>query len=245
MLTVSMPTFNTPRRLLDRAVRSVLTQDVDLRLVVVNDGGSEPSLHDHPRLDVRNITENRGRYFCDATVLASCDTRWFAVHDADDWSEPGRYRPLIGAAAGGVAFAPYYSHRAGRARTRASRTFDGGFEHLTHWAAAVFDVDRLQRAGGIHPGFRVGYDTLLLLMVSLTGPVAYVPTPTYHYCRRNAGTLTSDPRSDGRSDLRARTRTQLRHLWAQASSADDPGQFIRDDIGRLADQVDQMAATWT
>ncbi|WP_143659105.1 hypothetical protein [Streptomyces sp. SA15] len=31
---------------------------------------------------------NGGRYFADAVTLEACDTEWFAVHDADEWSEP-------------------------------------------------------------------------------------------------------------------------------------------------------------
>ena len=226
-----MPTYRTPEPLLRRAIESVLAQDIPLRLVVVNDGGLPSTAYNDRRVTVVDLPANRGRFFCDAAVLEACGTEWFAVHDADDWSEPHRYGRLIDTATSGATVAPHVEHgRTTTVRHPKQTRRDRQFRHIAHWGTGVYRTDRLRDAGGIHPGFRVGYDTLLLLMLTLTGPVAAHRQPTYHYDRRNSTSLTRAPATGKRSGLRADTAARLRSLYQDAWQADDPGTVVRDDI---------------
>jgi hypothetical protein len=231
-LTVSMPTYQTPKPLLDRAVASVVAQDVSLRLVVVNDGGPPVDI-DHPRVTVFDLPVNRGRYFADAVVLAACDTEWFAVHDADDWSDPGRYARLMAVGRqSGAAVAPHVAHKASGPKVAQPRPVDrppATFTHLAHWCSGVYTTTRMRAAGGIHPGFRIGFDTLHTLMMTLTGPVTVDPIPSYHYCRR-AGSLSKTPTSNRRSLQRRQAAARLADLYRRALVSGDPGATIRADI---------------
>lgn len=250
-LVVGMPTFNTPAPLLKRAVESVLAQTLeDLALVVVNDGG-EPltALPRDDRLIVHELPENRGRYYADAVVVhaisARPDTFW-SPHDADDWSEPERFEKLLPAALDGAAVAPYWRHVPRRPdavqqpRRDAIAQPSHRFAHLVHWSSGAYTVERLERAGGLHPGFRIGFDTLHTLMIALTGPVAVHDEARFHWCRRLSGSLTSDPAtrlgSRPRSQVRIRLRKLYQHAW-QARER-DPGNAIRNDVpAGLREQV--------
>ena len=242
MLTVSMPTYRTPPELLDRAITSVVEQTYpQVRLVVVNDGGPPLGLPliwtTHPAVTVYDLEDNRGRYWCDSMVLAATTDGWFAVHDADDWSEPDRFARLIDVAGpDGAALARYWRHQLDGRTTLAEpriRRPDGRLHHLGHWCSGVYTVDRMEQAGGIHPEFRVGFDTLHTLMIRLTGPLAVDETPGYHWTRREGSLSTAKDTRQG-SRFRHRTRLRLERIYRDAYAAwrrgDDPGQVIRDDV---------------
>lgn len=250
LLTVSIPTFNTPPKLLERAVKSVLDQTYpDVRCVVVNDGGKTVSLPRHPRLVVYQADRNRGRYWCDALVLAAVDEGWFAVHDADDYSDPDRFARLIDVAApAGAAIAYYWRHqidgRVSVQRPRMPRN-DAGLHHIGHWCSGVYTVERMAKAGGIHPGFRVGFDTLHTLMMNLTGDLPIDTTPGYHWHRRRGSLSTARDTGQG-SRFRHQTKLKLRHLYRDAYTASQrrrpPGKVIRDDVpNAIADRLNVHA----
>jgi len=247
-ILVTMPTFNTPRELLERSVASILNQTHrDLRLVVVSDG---PRLRDLPgddRLIVYRIPDNRGRYFCDAVTTACArDDEVVVIHDADDWSEPDRFELLLPTMRDGAAIARYYRHmRKGvHIQTPSRKRFDspdGSWVHIGHWCSGAYTGERIRRAGGVHPGFRVGYDTLFVRMIALTGKVGISNHAAYHWCRREDGeSLTLSTETKFGSPLREAAKRQLADLNSQAwaARAEDPGQVIRDSIPRqLADEV--------
>lgn len=241
MLTVSMPTYQTPPALLTRAVDGVLTQTVDLRLVVVNDGGTSPELPADPRLTVLDLPANRGRYFADAVVAAATDVGWFAVHDADDVADPDHYEQLIGAALDGAALGPWWVYPSGTV-VEPRPQLAGSFRHVGHWAAGVWSVDRMRRVGGIHPGFRVGWDTVHMLLMLDTGPVGIASRPTYHWHRR-PGSLSMAAETGKRSALRRQATRRLSSLYRQARRADDPAAVVRRAIPEtLTVEVDAEAA---
>lgn len=254
VLTVSVPTYNTPPRLLARALDGLLAQTVqDLRVVVTADGGPVPLLPgmDDPRVTVFTRPHNRGRYYADAVVLAACDPDgWFAVHDADDWAEPEMYAELIAAAGEGwAATAPFWRHDINRppvVQAPQPQTPNAGFRHITHWCAGVTSVDRARAAGGVHPGFRIGYDTLWSLMVALTGTVAVADVARWHWQRRN-GSLTRSKATHPGSVERGKAKAALVRLYTQAwdvyTQGGEPGRVIRDDIDpALAADVEADAA---
>lgn len=243
MITVSMPTYQTPPQLLRRAVDSVLAQTgVDVRLIVVADGPQDlPPLPDDDRLTIHDLPHNRGRYYADAVVTRAIANRpqdWWAVLDADDWITPGHYARLIQHAQDGAVVSTYRRHEVNRPvrltepSPSISREPRPGFAHLAHWCSGIYTVERVSRAGGIHPGYRVGFDTLFVLMLRLTGPVGICRTPGYHWVRRPSGSLTTAAETRFGSPHRVRAKQQLiadyKHAWRWRDH--DPGGRLRQTI---------------
>lgn len=245
MLTVSIPTWRTPPELLERSVRSVLdSQDVDLRLVVVVDGEQRiPRLPADDRLIVHELATNRGRYFADAVVVEAVETspdHAWAPLDADDWVDPRHYRRMTAALEGsdGVVVSSYWRREPGRRpklvepTRRLSMPADGTFRHLIHWCSGIYRADRVHLAGGVHPGYRVGYDTLFVLLLRMTGPVEVLRRPGYHWERRREGSLTTSPETRFGSPHRVEARRGLVDLHDRAWAAGPRrvGSVVRGDI---------------
>lgn len=245
MLTVSIPTWRTPPDLLERSIRSVLaSEDADLRLVVVVDGDQRmPRLPADHRLVVHELATNRGRYFADAVVVGaigtSPDQSW-APLDSDDWVDPRHYGRMIQALdrSEGVVLSPYWRREPGRRSKlvepsrRLSTPHDGTFRHLMHWCAGIYRTDRVHLAGGVHPGYRVGYDTLFVLLLRMTGPIETLRRPGYHWERRREGSLTTSPETRFGSPHRVEARRGLvgLHDRAWAAEARRVGDVVRADI---------------
>src|SRR5262245_6669645 len=89
------------RAYIRQAVESILNQThANLTLVVVNDGDPDPPwpelAHIGDRRLVRfDLSRNYGLYFAIQVVLAATDAPFFAVQDADDWSDPPRIARLL------------------------------------------------------------------------------------------------------------------------------------------------------
>jgi glycosyltransferase involved in cell wall biosynthesis len=256
MLIVSMPTYQTPWKLLRRAANSVLAQTYsDLHLVIVSDGDDQLRwLPEDDRVTVYYLPENRGRYFADAVVTEAIkpypDVLW-AVHDADDWSDRHRFKTLIPEMEDGAAVGQYWRHRHGgkppylqRPLTAKIERPSGGLVHLAHWVSGVYTSERVQRAGGIHPGFRVGFDTLFVRMVVMTGPVGISEYPGYHWCQRNGGSLTTASATKFGSPARLAAKRYLQRLDEAAwENRQDPGAVIRQDVpADLRAEVEMHAA---
>lgn len=238
-VAVSMPYYRT-QATVRRAVDAVLGQTMPhLRLYLVNDGDHTtppwPMVADitDPRLIRIDLPANRGRYFCDAAVIAQASEPWIAIHDADDWAEPDWLAQLLAAAltTGSVAaVAPQWVH--GRTSVlepvhTALTPAPGPMRHLAHHAA-VYRTDVAKRIGG-HPGFRIGFDTLWTNIVAMCGPVAVVDRPLYHRGIR-PGSLTTHRLTRRGSAARQQARRRLGDLYGRAVVADDPAQVIRDDV---------------
>ena len=231
LVTVSMPFYRTPPEILLRAVTSVLSQaERRLRLVLVNDGDGpaawEP-LADiaDPRVVRFDLRENRGRYFADAVTLAACETPWWTIHDADDWSEPGRLAALL--ALGGeadVVLGHQIVHGV-TGNTEHERCKAWRHSPALKWyahMAALWRPAWLRSVGGPHPGYRVGYDTVMTGLAHLCGRVAVLSDPLYHRCCR-PGSLTREPSTGIGSPHRKQATTRLRALWAGAVKAGADG----------------------
>ena len=234
MLYVSMPTFHTPRRLLQRAVRSVLAQTYpDLRLVVVCDGDRtvDLSAFDDHRLIRFDLSKNRGRYFADATVLAALnDDDWWSPHDSDDWSEPDRFEHLMAAAQHtGAAVAPHWSHRGERRTLSMPKMAGTGFRFTAHWCTGVYRKDVVLGIGGLGPQFRVGYDTLFTSLLPMVYDVAVDPVPGYHWVRRQ-NSLTTSNGTSFHSALREQTKMELRRMYDEAGHGHRRGRSVADII---------------
>lgn len=242
MITVSIPTFKTRPDLLSRSIRSALAQADDLRVVVVNDGG--PSLRELPRDDrliVFELEENLGRYFCDAIVTEAIKDRpeeiW-ACLDSDDYWEPDHMERILPFMEDQAVLSPYWRSREAKGSKtlqRPSRRLQGPipdhYVHLGHWCSGAWSSERVQRAGGIHPGFRVGFDTLFVSMINLTGPIGVAPEGGYFWCQRSEGSLTTAPQTRFGSKLRLEQKQKQAKLYSAAllEIGRDPGKIIRED----------------
>lgn len=263
-VTVSIP-YHRCRPHIRRAVESILAQTHrDLRVVVVNDGDPAPPWDelahlDDPRLVRFELPENRGRYFADAVVLGATDDPYLVVQDADDWSEPERIARLLRAvrlehAAGAVSAA--WRHRWGRGEPvrETPRALEPPLApELRHRAEhhGLFRTDALRAVGGYFGGFRVGYDTLLINFLLMTGRLAYVDEPLYHHVIR-PDSLTSARETGMRSELRREATARLRALFEAAhrvyqryldGEADRPAllEAIREAAGRWVTPEDRRA----
>lgn len=240
VVTVSMPYWGC-RRTVRTAVDSVLAQTYEnLRLVVVNDGDSPSAWEtlagvDDPRLIRFDLPSNRGRYYADAVVLAATDTPWFAVHDADDWSEPAWLQDLVVRAVedGAVAaFSPQVLHHGNRQRVEpvhqqlATQIRLPQLTQLAHHAG-VYRTSELHAAGGYHPAYRIGYDTMIVNLVRMVGRCVVSPVPRYHRVYR-FGSLTTSRQTGFGSPARVAVKRKLQELYQVA---------LRTDPAGLADMV--------
>src|SRR5205823_2598859 len=159
---------------------------------VVNDGdpASPWPLLDHiddPRLVRFDLDRNRGRYFADQVVLEATGDPFYLVQDADDWSEPTRVERLLGELrrchAAGAVSARRLAGAGGAPRIerwpRLGAPLAPTMEHRAT-QQGLFRTDALRRIGGFHPGFRIGYDTLLINLLEMLHRVVAVDAPLYH-----------------------------------------------------------------
>lgn len=227
-VTVSMPYRGCPDTV-RRAVDAVLNQThTNLRLVVVNDGDTEqppwPALADvtDPRLVRFDLAENRGRYFADAVTLAATDSPWWTVHDADDEAEPTWLETMLAAAEDAdVVFTAQRVHPLAGSRTITEKVRPyHDSDLLAHHAhmAGLWSTTWLRTVGGPHPGYRIGWDTLLTATAYAAGRVVVVDAPLYHRHRRR-GSLTTSPTTGTRSAARRRVTEELRVLWPKVRAA--------------------------
>ena len=198
-ITISMPVGPSrgDRKDLRRAVQGIIDQTFqDWRLVVVNDGGDKlPTLQDDPRITIINLSENKGRYYCDAFVLHTCGTEYWGPHDSDDYSPPARYSALIRKADEG--YSAVWSDRIvkGRLVVADPRPGELSGSHAHH--AGVYRVDALHH--GPHPGFRCSWDSVFVSLALLYLRWAVVGGAEYaYYHHKRGGSLSADSMSPAR-----------------------------------------------
>jgi glycosyltransferase involved in cell wall biosynthesis len=218
-LTVSLPTYRNPQTL-RRAVDSILNQTfTDLALVVVNDAGDATEafrpLEDitDPRLVRFSLLENHGRYFADTVVAFACESEFFTTHDSDDWSELGRLEEMMHLAKNAdVVPGTEIIHSRNRYRVRRPllKLPNRPLPHMWH-LSAVYRTEVFRSV--IHPGFRVGYDSLMSSMLAASD-LRITPAIRYKYHRvSRPDSLTRDPLTGMDSEFRRETVKELLHLW--------------------------------
>ncbi len=221
-----MPYWRTPATV-RAAVDAVLSQTyADLVLYVVNDGDrryppwTALADIDDPRLHRIDLDDNRGRYFTDAAVLAATDTPWFAIHDADDTAAPTWLEWLLSAAdAEGwdAVFAPQTVIGLDGVARREEVGSLAPVRRLRHVAhhAGVYRTQALRDVGGPHPAFRIGYDTLLVNLLTMRHHVGAIDRPVYTR-RIRPNSLTTTPETASGSPARRAARRELQRLYARA-----------------------------
>lgn len=217
-VTVSMPVFNTPVHLVERAVASVLSQTMgDLRLVITNDGGSRYPAGTFPsddRLVYWELPQNRGRYYVDSVVAWATDSPWFTAHDSDDWSEPERLTLLLLGVrhAQAVAGTCRWHYQDGRVREHVPTT-DRVPRLGLHWHySALYRTQLVRRL--LHPHVRLGWDCGLSSMVHARFEYRVIPDPLYHWEQR-PGSLTQDPFTKRGSPRRESDWRVIETAWGE------------------------------
>lgn len=217
-----MPYFDC-KETVRNAVESILNQSYkDFILLVINDGDNSSreilSELTDPRLKIYDLAENRGRYFADAVALEANPCRYFLPTDADDVSDPHRLLRLMRRAEG---YSAVFHHqkvlwRNGSSTTETApllkRELTPEMRHLVHWSG-IYKTKALREVGGIHPDFRVGYDTLIVNLIKMTGEISLVSSSLYtRHIRDNS--LTVARATNYKSRHRAKAREELRRLYA-------------------------------
>jgi hypothetical protein len=171
-------------------------------------------------------SQNRGRYFIDDVVSRVADTPFFTVHDADDWSDPGRLDACVQADVD-VAYTRRVTHMPdGRQVVRVPHHKPYGSLDVLWGCMAVYRTGLVQ--GLWHPGFRVSWDALLDQMVYLhSSSRQYVPGFDYHIGRRE-GSLTQSAETGLRTDYRRECGRLHRGMWGvlQESTLDDTREYL-------------------
>jgi glycosyltransferase involved in cell wall biosynthesis len=101
VLTAILPVYNADE-FLEEAIRSILSQTFqDFKLWIIDDGSSDDSkkiileYSDHPKVRIDLFDENRGKLAVITEALQAVRTKYFTVHDADDYSYPDRFEQQI------------------------------------------------------------------------------------------------------------------------------------------------------
>jgi glycosyltransferase involved in cell wall biosynthesis len=248
-VTVSMPYYRS-QGTIRRAVDAVLAQTYPwLRLVVVNDGDTQtppwPALADitDPRLTRVDLPTNRGRYFADAAVLAACDSEWWTVHDADDSAAPDWLETLLtGCLINGwvAAFGWQRVHGLNLGSVDVEQPGPDlqptrRLRHLAHHAG-IYRTAAVRAVGGPHPGYRIGYDTLLVNLVGRMGKLGVVPRVLYTR-HLQPGSLSTSPHTGRGSPARQQARIGIQRLWARTILAGTMQPILDDISAELAADV--------
>jgi glycosyltransferase involved in cell wall biosynthesis len=214
-VTVVIPTRDR-QNLLQRAIGSALQQrDVDVEIVVVDDGGTDGTAElvrtlGLPRVRLLRHERSRGVSAARNAGLAAAETRWVAFLDDDDvWAPtklsaqlgeldrvPGAIWSCVGAlhVDGSLrvitSSPPPASGELTSALSRGPAVPGGGSGVLVETALA-------RAAGGFDEGLSILADWDFYLRLSLSSPVASVPEPLLGYYV-HADSMYHDPRGVAR-----------------------------------------------
>lgn len=250
-ITVSMAYWRC-QPYVEKAVRSILDQTYrDLRLVVVNDGDTPPVLPEDDRLVLLNLTENHGPYYCDAVVLAACDTEWFTIHAADDWSNLDRFERLM-AHVNDVDEAIFGGSMQHKRRSVAVRPTDFAAAETSDIllnrgsiATGIYRTEGIRRTGAPHPEFRVAYDTMMVHLICRG--LHWTEVDDGHGYQRlwRGDSLTKAPETGMHSPLRIEARRRRDRLWERVIGSPmeqwpdllRPSRKVAASVARDADRL--------
>lgn len=232
-VTVAIP-FHGDRDMLRRCVRSMLDQTHrDLNVLVIADGMKTGLRCRDSRLHVYELPENRGAYYARAVALAATDTPWHAVIDADDWAEPEWLETLLDTGSDIVWQRNRIDEHPGESRIMTWRRADDiPGPTLVHTAShtGLYRTDCIREYGGYNPSYRIGWDTLMVGILRITGPFELIDKPLYHRTVHSAS-LTMHADTGTRSNTRRRNRQHLREIFLRAWT-------VRHDIDAVGDIID-------
>lgn len=243
-ITISLPTHNTPTRLVKRMMLSLQNQDfADFVCVVTNDGGERPYMNSDPRFIYFERKTNRGRYFSDQVVLQAAKTPYWKPVDDDDWVDLDHLESMLSVIEDGPVLSSWWHHwREGKGQHRPVRLDKVRPGHIAHFAfhcAALFPTEQLRAHGGPHPDIRLGDDTRLINLAYQHMGATVIDHPTYHRVKRK-GSLVTHPETNMNSARRAEDRKLRGKVW-HAWSLDDPLPFVNPETAEaLGEEVERL-----
>lgn len=225
-VTVLMAVYNSPLRMLEEAIDSILQQTFrDFEFLIVDDGSEDEDLAAHLRWHARRDQRiriawepHRGLTASLNRGLALAAGTFIARQDADDWSSPERIeRQLAHFAAhpgDAVCGSNAWTHQQDRrslwrtnlplTRAQILAAFPQGnpFVH----GSVMFRKAEAQAAGGYRETFRCSQDYDFFWRLSERHGAANLPEPLYHY-RYTSGSISA-----GRATEQLRAHTAIRKL---------------------------------
>lgn len=214
---VAVPYGGTPHPAhLQRCVESVLAQThEDIACVVLADGIATPPLPADPRLVVHRMPQAHGCYFARQVLLLASPFEWHAPVDSDDYTDPEHLEVMFAHLDGTQAAVPRKVR--GWVEGRGPKVYGNGRFHV-----GLMGTDRLRAFGGYAPHEPVAADSLLLMLLKITGEVRSVTEPvTYNRVRRD-GSLTMDPSTKHHSAARMEVANRNRVTFRQAQRLHTP-----------------------
>lgn len=104
-VSVVIPAFNAQRHIEDSVKSALVQSDVDLEVIVIDDGSDDETADIVGRIAVRDSRvsvhtnrQNRGPASARNKGIRRARGRWIALLDGDDFFAPGRLRHLVGIA---------------------------------------------------------------------------------------------------------------------------------------------------
>lgn len=200
-ISVVMSVYND-RRHLHAAIESVLTQaEVDLELIVVDDGSTDDSaaiLEDLAKRDPRVRVVSQANAGLTRALMRGCSLargEYIARQDADDESLPGRLLRQVQLlrADAGLAFVSCWSevmgpegeplivHRRPADPQAATHLLVHGRSGPPGHGSVMMRRSAYEAVGGYRAIFRYAQDSDLWLRLATVGRLAYVPEVLYRY----------------------------------------------------------------
>jgi glycosyltransferase involved in cell wall biosynthesis len=239
-ITVGVPFFGDPA-MLARCVKSLRGQThKDLRILVIGDG-QKPGLRVRDsRVQVHTLPANRGAYFTRAVALAATDTPWHGVVDSDDWVDPGWAETLLAAGGDAVQHGSRWVEQEGQPAEaqvwrHARRPLARNLLHYTSHAG-IYTTARLRDAGGYSPAYRVGYDSLLVSVLRILGPIKIVDEPLYHRSVHGASLSRAEATKIG-SPYRVGVREELDVVYRKAYRLRSKPERVRQIVAELTPEA--------
>lgn len=235
-LLVVVP-YHNRQETIQRTTDSILSQTFDnLQLLIIDDASDVPArevVDPDPRIRFFDLRRNCGRYFIDAVASRANPYTYYSPHDSDDVSVPERLAILKARMDCGDLDAVYnLEHRVnldGTERTIPAETFHAPVERERMVSraphTALYRNEVLRSTGGYHPGYRVGYDTLLTNVLKMVARTDIVEEPLY-IRHKMEDSLTESPDTGLKSPYRARVRGRLACLYRQCFDNQDQTRSI-------------------
>lgn len=114
------------------------------------------------------------------------------------------------------------------------------FPPSASWAAGIYTIERVQRAGGVQPGIRVGYDSLFLDLMAQTGKVGILNRVTYHYDRTRRDTLTTSRSTGYLSKERSRSKIQRMQIAEMVAAGRSAVSAVRSQVDEKTQELVQQ-----
>lgn len=234
VVLVSLPVFNTPVDLFERALSSILSQSgVAVAVLVSFDGGDDELLRNSdllrdPRVVTHSYSANHGPYFCHHVALLSSPAPFFAIQDSDDFSAPNRFALLeaalrsLRADAAFPSVVEHFGDRCAETAMNAPSSEEVSTRTTIRHVADHFGLYRSDflRQLGYYFGTRMGADTLLVNMTIRYGRCIAVPQAKYHRCHRE-DSLTRASATGYQSAARVQAISDLQQTWNAVRSVED------------------------